>query len=556
MIIHFPAGKFATMLPRTAKLRLVSATIALSALLGAWGCRPAERPAPDPAEVARPPVPGDNGAEGYPLSAAERARAAFGAGLEAELEDHAEVALECYRQAVKLDPQEAVYHARLGQVLMEAGRGKEGAGHLQRAERLGVRAFPIYQSLAEYYLKAGRNDLAARQFEKMLACPELAARARAAEGPTLRLAFFLISHYSSAGRPADAARVGSFLVTRFPKRPEFRLERARHLLAADDQAEALKELAVFRKLLPRSSAAERMLALHYADQGRRPEALAQAELALKKLRDDPGAAGGDLAGMSYFRADLLGKLKRYAEARIELRGLLAGAGDDGERVEALVAMAYLDRAEGKSADAARRMQGAIASGIRSGRLYAALAGALVDLGRPGDAGRAYRRAQQLSPKDIGYRLDLARLLAREGKPVRAAAELRAALRIRPGDPECSSRLAGLYAQEGINLEEAAELVAVARRAAPGNGRYLGVEGWVRYRQGRIKQARRLLERAALRAREPEVFERLGDTCFALGLWRRARYAWSRALKLDPKLPGLRRKLGRIGVQPSRGRVRR
>ncbi len=528
----------------------------LGALAGAWGCRPAEPPAPDPAGTASPVTSRENGAESYPLSTAERARAAFGAGLEAELEDHPKVALECYRQAVKLDPREPFYHARLGQVLMEAGRGQEGAGHLERAERLGVRSFAIYQSLAEHYLKAGRNDLAARQFEKMLACPDLAARARAAEGPALRLAFFLISHYSSAGRPADAARVGSFLVSRFPKRPEFRLERARHLLTAGDEAGALKELAVFRKLLPKSSAAERMLALHYADSGRRSEALAQAELALKKLRGDPGAAGGDLASMSYFRADLLGKLARYAEARTELRGLLAAAGDDGERIEALVAMAYLDRAQGKSADAARRMRGAIASGIRSGRLYAALAGALTDMGRSNEAGRAYRRAQQLSPKDIGYRLDLARLLARGGKPVQAAAELRAALRIRPGDPQCSSRLAGLYAQEGINLEEAAELVALALRADPGNGRYLGVEGWVRYRQGRIKQARRLLERAALRAREPAIFERLGDTCFALGLWRRARYAWSRALKLDPKLPGVRRKLGRIGVQPSRGRVRR
>ncbi len=535
------------------RAHFLRAAALLAALAAAPGCRPAPRPAPAarPADGGAPPE--KPGPPEYPLSAAERARAAFGAGLGAELDARPEVARECYRRAVELDPGEAAYHARLGQVLFGAGEVEEGARHLQRAETLGARSFHVYQSLAECHLKAGRNGLAARQFEKMLACPELAGRARATEGPALRLAFFLISHYSSAGRPADAARVGAFLVARFPRRPEFRLERAKHLLAAGSEALALEELAAFRKMLPESSAGARMLALYYADRGRHAEALAQTEAALGRLSSDPGAAGGDLGTLRYFRADLLGKLGRYAEAGKELRGLLAAAGDDGERVEALVALAYLDRARGKPADAARRTQGALASGIRSGRLYAVLAGALVDLGRLDAAARAYLRAQQLSPKDTGYRLELARLLERRGRRAAAAAELRAALRVRPGDAECSNFLALLYAREGINLEAAAGLAGAARRAEPASGRYLATLGWVRYRQGRIGEARRLLERAALRARQPEIYEHLGDACFALGLWRRAGYAWSKALELEPGRPGLRRKLGRIGVRSPRGR---
>ena len=135
-------------------------------------------------------------------------------------------------------------------------------------------------------------------------------------------------------------------------------------------------------------------------------------------------------------------------------------------------------------------------------------------------------------------------------------ELRVALRGSPGDPECSSLLGYLYALEGINLDEAAELVTVARRADPGDGRYLRAEGWVRYRQGRVGEALRLLESAALHAPGPQVYEHLGDACYALGLWARARRAWQRALELEPGRAGTSRRLERLGAKAAGGRKER
>jgi tetratricopeptide (TPR) repeat protein len=137
-------------------------------------------------------------------------------------------------------------------------------------------------------------------------------------------------------------------------------------------------------------------------------------------------------------------------------------------------------------------------------------------------------------------------MERHGMRPEAAAELRAALRVAPGEARCSGFLARLYALEGINLDEAAELAAVARRARPREAEHIETEGWVRYRQGRVEEARELLELAALRSGRAETYERLGDACFALGLWRRARGAWRRALELEPDRPGPRRKLKRIG----------
>jgi len=408
----------------------------------------------------------------------------------------------------------------------------------------------VYQSLASYYLKRKRNDLAAGQFEKMLRCPELSDPARNMDGPSLRLGFFLANHYGSAGRPADAARIYAFLVERFPKRPEFHLARARQLLAAGDgdgenETEALRETAVFERLLPDSSAGSRMLALHYARKGRPAEALARAERVINKLGTEPGAPRGDLAAMRYLRAELLRKLRRFAAARAELEGLLAAAADDGEKVDALVALTYLDRAEGKPGQAARRVRKALGGGLKSGRLYGALAGALEAQGQPDEAARAYRRALALSPRDLYYRMSLAGLLEKQGRRSAAAAELRAALQVKPTDPACCNMLAWLYAREAINLAEAARLAETARLADPESGHYLHTLGRVRYRQGRVAESRTLLERAAMRAQDAIILEHLGDACFALGLWRRAGYAWRKALELDPGRPGPRRKLERM-----------
>jgi tetratricopeptide (TPR) repeat protein len=523
------------------RARFFTPTALLCFLAAAAGCRrrTTAPEQPPPSVAGRLPLPEQR------LSSRERARAAYAAGFEAELDTVPRVAVECYRAAVDLDPGEPDYAARLGVLLVRLGRLDEGGAHLLAAERRGGSSFLLLQGLADYHLKKKRPDLAAQKFEKMLVCPELTSGSAARPGTVMRLALFLISHYHAAGRPRDAARVSAFLVKRHPTMAEFRLEHARHLLASGSEARALEEIAEFERLLPGSSAGSRTLAVHYSDNGLYAQALVQVELAIGKIRRDPGASPADVTRMRHFRADLLGKLRRYAEARKELRDLLAGAGDDGEKVDALVALAYLDRAQGKPREAVRRMQGAVASGMKSGRLYGAMAGALEDVGRLEDAGRAYRRALQLSPRDSGYRVSLARLLERRGRRPQAAAELRAGLRASPGDPGCSYYLGYLYALEGINLEEAEKLVGTARRSDPRNGRYMDAQGWVFYRQGRVEKARKVLESAVLRWPRAEAFEHLGDACFALGLWRRARHAWSRALRLDPRRTGPRLKLERI-----------
>ncbi len=482
------------------------------------------------------------------LSAEELAVAAFSAGVDAEFSGDYAGAAQCYRRAAALDPGQPSFELRLGLVLVEIPEtAAEGAGHLERAEKLGSRSFNVHQALAGHYLKKGDKARAAAEFEKLLACSEAAADPERFEPVALRIAFFLTSYYQSEGRPAEAARVYGTLIERSPDRAELRLERAKQWLAAGDDASARADVVAYEKLEPKSPAGSRLLAVHYSRQGRPAEALREADLAIAKLEagGDPDDRPGDLAAMRHFRAELLVKLRRFDEARRELDGLLANAADEGEKVDALVALAHLDRAADKSAEAERRLRAAIDSGLASARLHGALAETLAAAGHADEAADAWRRARDLAPKDAYYRLALASLLDLRGRRAAAAVELRALLEIHADNAEALNMLGYLYAREGINLDEAAELVGRALAADPKNGHYLDSLGWVRYRQGKVEEALGILERAAMNAPEAVIYEHLGDACYALGLARRARAAWTKAAELDTAASGPKRKLERL-----------
>jgi tetratricopeptide (TPR) repeat protein len=522
----------------------------LSACLAAIGCRPGPESGPPGPPRAEPAAELLEEEAADPLSPEERAEAAFLAAAEAESSGDFKTAADLYRRAAAANPAtRGLCLARLGRALIVSGRTDEGLSCLAEAEAAGVRSPSLYRVLAGQHLAAGRKDEAAKAFEKMLAAADTLDSLELRETDVLRSATFLISLYQSQDRPADAARIYGHLVRFFPEWAEFHREYAKLCLAAGDEAGARREVAVYEKLVPTSAAGARMLAAYFSRKGDAAEALAETERALERMRRAPAAAQipGDLSAMRLFKADLLGRLKRFDAARRELDELMAAAADLGEKVDVLVAGADLDREEGKSAEAAKRLRAAIDGGLQSARLHGALAEALSETGDRRGAIEALRSAEEIAPRDNFYRMALARLYARGGQRAEAAAELRVALSASPDNAEALNMLGYLYAEEGINLEEAADMAARALAAEKDNGHFMDSLGWVRYRQGRAREALPLLERAAMLSPEPAIYDHLGDACYALGLFRRARAAWLKSKELDKDRPGVEHKLGRRGI---------
>lgn len=172
------------------------------------------------------------------------------------------------------------------------------------------------------------------------------------------------------------------------------------------------------------------------------------------------------------------------------------------------------------------------------------------------------------------RVRYAQATALWGANRRAAAEalLRALLDDDPDHAAACNDLGYHLADEGRNLNEAERLIRHAlavdrlerRRAGsaePESASYLDSLGWVLFRQGRLKEARATLERAARLAQAPvdgTIWDHLGDVLFRLGDKAQARAAWEGAkalyeaderpatrAKRDGRLEELKRKLERV-----------
>ncbi len=108
----------------------------------------------------------------------------------------------------------------------------------------------------------------------------------------------------------------------------------------------------------------------------------------------------------------------------------------------------------------------------------------------------------------------------------------------------------ILADANVELKQAAAAVKAALRLLPLDPSITDSMGWVRFREGRIKDAAFYLERAARlgRTEQPEVLYHLGAAYARLGRIGDAERALKRALKLDPEYNDARTELRRLGRQ--------
>ena len=219
-------------------------------------------------------------------------------------------------------------------------------------------------------------------------------------------------------------------------------------------------------------------------------------------------------------------------------------------------------------------------------------------GRPSDAVALYRKASGEAPKDPRYRFELGRLHALARQWDQAVEAFEAAEDVAGDDDEFLNRLlfelgrgferAGridqcidtfqrllarepdnhnalnylgyTLAEQGIRLSEARRYIERALKVDPKNSAYLDSMGWVLFKQGQYQEASAYIERAlkaeqtALESsgadeRHPDADENLaiihdhaGDAAQALGDAKKARLHWQEALRLDPGLAAVTRKL--------------
>jgi tetratricopeptide (TPR) repeat protein len=132
-------------------------------------------------------------------------------------------------------------------------------------------------------------------------------------------------------------------------------------------------------------------------------------------------------------------------------------------------------------------------------------------------------------------------------------------RVLAADPHESSTLnyyGYMLADRGVRLDEAVGLIQRALAEEPFNGAFLDSLGWAYYKQGKLEQARKELERGVARtASDPtlrehlgEVYARLGRPAQALAEWTKAQGFWRDAVPADyepERVAELNRKISQL-----------
>ena len=94
-------------------------------------------------------------------------------------------------------------------------------------------------------------------------------------------------------------------------------------------------------------------------------------------------------------------------------------------------------------------------------------------------------------------------------------------------------LAYVYADGTRNLEIAEKLVRKALKLQPGDGFIMDTLGWVLFKQDRVAEAVKILERAHKKeGKEAIIAEHLGDAYFRHKLPRKAKEMYERAADLE------------------------
>ena len=219
-----------------------------------------------------------------------------------------EAALRMSREAVRLEPNNGIYLFQLGVVLKVLGQDDEAIRRLKEAETNGAEAFGISFELGDALRRTGRTGEA----REVLARYQSLLRERRSRQEALQMEN-QGREQMEKGDVDGARRTFTRLAEEEPDNWTAHEHLAKIGLSMAKREEAWSQIQKMLELDPLSSEAHFLAALHWADSGRREEALREA-LEARRLR--PGNAPlRNLLGNLYFQQrDWPNAVREYAAA--------------------------------------------------------------------------------------------------------------------------------------------------------------------------------------------------------------------------------------------------
>lgn len=223
-----------------------------------------------------------------------------------------------------------------------------------------------------------------------------------------------------------------------------------------------------------------------------------------------------------------------------------------EAVEPHAVLALLYFTQNKPEDAGREYGAALEKAVllepKNAAIYKNLAALYMERGDLEKAERAYKAAIGLAPSDHEAYFFLAHVYAGRKNKAEELKSLRKAIELKPDYHPALNYLGYTLVEDNTSLDEAGRLLEKAVALDPNNGAYIDSRGWLRFRQGRFKEALSDLENASKLLQDPVIYEHLGDVYVRLKDPAKARASWEKSLELDDKQESVRGKLDALKIK--------
>jgi tetratricopeptide (TPR) repeat protein len=499
----------------------------------------------------------------------------------------ASVAIQAYRETVRLDPADVQTRSSLGRLLLANRQSAEAAVQLEEVVRLEPSAYYDMTLLAQIRQSEGDNARAIQLLKQSLAVepaqPE--ARERLAELLKAEERFGELADLYQSSVEGDPEDVESRIRYADALANAGRLEEAasefktalegdpKNVIATVGLAMVNRELKKFDEsvsllqkalqLEPGHVLARYTLAGIYEEKREFDEAVEE----WKRLLALPGEGQEADARRAEYWAHLgfaYGELSKHRESidafekAVELSG-----GDERYEVFYLQALLAADRPK----EAQEFLREALERHPASTRLRILETRVLDASGKPADALRKalalsaedptdemrvqgvvdlYQRRKAFAeaeaflrekltrmPASVGVRFLLASMLERQKKLDEAEAQFEKVLELEPESAAALNYLGYMLADRGVELGKSLDYVTRALEQDPHNGAYLDSLGWVYFKMGQLQLAEDNLLKALKSLRlTGVVYDHLGDLYFRKGDLERAIAYWRKALEKE------------------------
>lgn len=168
------------------------------------------------------------------------------------------------------------------------------------------------------------------------------------------------------------------------------------------------------------------------------------------------------------------------------------------------------------------------------RFYLAEGDILLEANASEQALVLYQDALARQPDDADLLYGRSLVHERQQNFTGAEADLRNILSQNADDARAMNALGYMLTVRNERLPEARKLISRALELSPEDAAVMDSMGWVEFRQGKIKEARVLLEKAFAKVKDPEIAAHLGEVLWKLGDKQRAQEIWGAALAKEPE----------------------